>query len=92
MSSAEGKIMARNSELKKLAQAWREIATGHYCQTYNKGLAEGLIKAAGELELHIYNNSASERLRRTKRAADVRKAGAKNVSSKSKVMVSPARG
>lgn len=28
----------------------------------------------------------------TKRAADVRKAGAKNVSSKSKVMVSPARG
>ena len=28
----------------------------------------------------------------TKRAADVRKAGAKKVSSKSKVMVSPARG
>ena len=30
--------------------------------------------------------------RPTQRAADVRKAGAKNVSSKSKVMVSPARG
>ena len=30
--------------------------------------------------------------RPTKRAADVRKAGAKNVLSKSKVMVSPARG
>lgn len=63
--------MARNSELKKLAASWREIATGHYCQTYNKGMAEGLIKAAGELELHICNNSASERLRRTKRAVEL---------------------
>lgn len=71
----------RNSVLKKLAQDWREIATGHYCQTYNKGMAEGLIKAAGELELHIYNNSASERLRRTKRALDLRESAPSQAES-----------
>lgn len=37
-------------ELRKLAQSWREYADGHYCQTYNKGMADGLRKAADELE------------------------------------------
>lgn len=63
--SAEGKIMARNSNLEKLARSWREYAESHYCQNYNKGMADGLIKAANELEAHIKNNSMSERLRRT---------------------------
>lgn len=40
-------------ELRKLIQSWREYADGHYCQTYNKGMADGLRKAAKELEEEI---------------------------------------
>lgn len=66
--------MARNSNLKKLAQSWREYAEGHYCQTYNKGMADGLIKAANELEAHIKNNSMSERIRRISLAGGQKRA------------------
>lgn len=36
--------------LKKLVTRWRAKAAGHYCQTYNRGMAEGLESAANELE------------------------------------------
>lgn len=38
------------AELRKLIESWREYADDHYCQTYNKGMAQGLNKAADELE------------------------------------------
>ena len=37
-------------ELKNLLGKWREYADGHYCQTYNRGMADGLNRAACELE------------------------------------------
>jgi len=37
-------------ELRKLIKSWRDYANGHYCQTYNKGMADGLFCAANELE------------------------------------------
>lgn len=37
-------------QLQRLAQSWRVYAAGHYCQTYNQGMAMGLEKAATELQ------------------------------------------
>lgn len=36
--------------LENLVRNWRAYARDHYCQTYNKGMAQGLEKAAEELE------------------------------------------
>jgi hypothetical protein len=51
-------------ELRKLAQSWREYADGHYCQTYNKGMGDGLRKAANELESAL-KKSAQHRVQPT---------------------------
>jgi hypothetical protein len=42
------------TELESMLSRWREEASGHYCQTYNQGMAEGLRKAARELENVLY--------------------------------------
>jgi hypothetical protein len=71
---------ARQSRLREARIKWlKENAYGLS--------AEGLIGALMRGECSLSWASVP-----TKRAADVRKAGAKNVSSKSKVMVSTARG
>lgn len=36
--------------VEELIKSWRDYANDHYCQTYNKGMAQGLEKAADELE------------------------------------------
>ena len=40
-------------QLQRLAQSWRVYAAGHYCQTYNTGMAMGLEKAATELQMLV---------------------------------------
>ncbi len=37
-------------QLFDLIEAWRNYANDHYCETYNRGMAQGLKKAANDLE------------------------------------------
>ncbi len=37
-------------QLRQLIEAWRNYANDHYCETYNPGMAQGLRKAAKDLE------------------------------------------
>lgn len=39
--------------LKRMVKTWRSRASGHYCQTYNPGMAQGLNGAAGMLEEYV---------------------------------------
>lgn len=38
------------NQLKQLIEDWRNRANGHYCETYNPGMAQGLNIAANSLE------------------------------------------
>jgi hypothetical protein len=38
------------NQIKDLIAEWRNDANGHYCQTYNRGMADGLLRAADELQ------------------------------------------
>ena len=39
--------------LKRMVEGWRDHASGHYCQNYNTGLAEGLNMTADHLESYV---------------------------------------
>lgn len=40
-------------ELTRMVKFWRDYASGHYCQTYNTGMAQGLNSAADSLEEYL---------------------------------------
>ncbi len=46
--------------VKRMIDTWRDKAGGHYCQTYNRGMAEGLYEAANELEAFTVSLSFDE--------------------------------
>jgi hypothetical protein len=54
----EEKETGLTNELKGLITAWRNNANGHYCQTYNKGMADGLLGAADDLQTLIIDLEA----------------------------------
>jgi hypothetical protein len=41
------------TQLRDLIADWCNDANGHYCQTYNKGMAVGLLQAADDLQTLI---------------------------------------
>lgn len=41
--------------LGRLVVAWRQEASGHYCQTYNRGMGDGYRRAASALENVLVN-------------------------------------
>lgn len=53
-------LFKATKDLKRMARDWREVAAGDYCQTYNRGMGQGLEGAADGLEDYINDKIQGE--------------------------------
>ena len=51
----------RERELRELAEEWRAYADGDYCQTYNKGAALALHRAANDIARLLASADGAEK-------------------------------
>ena len=54
-------VAQRERELRELAEEWRAYADGDYCQTYNKGAALALHRAANDIARLLASADGAEK-------------------------------